>query len=392
MFGGRYMVSKILVVDDEPDLEVLILQKFRRKIRKNEFEFFFARNGLEALEQLKSNEDIDMILTDINMPQMDGLTLLEELLKLPSLTKAVVVSAYGDMSNIRTAMNRGAFDFITKPIDFRDLELTIEKTLSELMLLQKGRRARDTLSALQQEMELAGRLQQSILPRSYPKCQEVSVYAKMVPAKEVGGDFYDFFFIDDDHLGFIIADVSGKGVTAAMFMGVSRTLLRFTALQGKGVNRVLTHVNNLLCVDNELCMFVTVIYAILNVRTGELKYATGGHNPPVKMGLTNRTEILPRTQGIALGVMEGFEFEEGQAMLAPGDLLYLFTDGLSDAENEDHEFYQETRLMALLAGLDQMTPESVVNGVYKAVTDFVGNGPQFDDMTQLAIQYQQPVE
>ena len=136
------MVSKILVVDDEPDLEVLILQKFRRKIRKNEFEFFFAGNGLEALEQLRANEDIDMILTDINMPQMDGLTLLEELLKLPCLTKAVVVSAYGDMDNIRTAMNRGAFDFITKPIDFRDLELTIEKTLSELLVLQKGRKAR----------------------------------------------------------------------------------------------------------------------------------------------------------------------------------------------------------------------------------------------------------
>src|SRR4030042_2774535 len=106
------MTRKILVVDDEPDLEALILQKFRRKIRSSEFEFFFARNGLDALEKLQSHEDIDMVLTDINMPEMDGLTLLEELLKLPTLTKAVVVSAYGDMNNIRTAMNRGAFDFV----------------------------------------------------------------------------------------------------------------------------------------------------------------------------------------------------------------------------------------------------------------------------------------
>jgi sigma-B regulation protein RsbU (phosphoserine phosphatase) len=382
------MVKKILVVDDEPDLEVLILQKFRRKIRKNEFEFFFAGNGFEALEQLKANEGIDMILTDINMPRMDGLTLLEELLKLPCLTKAVVVSAYGDMDNIRTAMNRGAFDFITKPIDFRDLELTIDKTLSELLVLQKGRKARETLSALQQEMALAGRLQQSILPKSYPKCREVSVYAKMVPAKDIGGDFYDFFFIDDDHLGFIIADVSGKGVTAAMFMGVSRTLLRFTALQGTGVDKVLAHVNNLLCVDNELCMFVTVIYAVLNVRTGALKYANGGHNPPVKIALNGSIEILPQTKGIALGVMEGIEFEEGKATILSGDLLYLFTDGMPDAENENHEFYEEKRLMDFLDGLDEVAPASVVNGVYKAVTDFVGNGPQFDDMTQLAIQYQ----
>ena len=382
------MARKILVVDDEPDLEVLILQKFRRKIKNDEFEFFFARNGLEALQQLRAHTDIDMILTDINMPQMDGLTLLEELLKLPCLTKAVVVSAYGDMNNIRTAMNRGAFDFITKPIDFRDLELTIDKTLSEMLILQKGHQARNTLSALQQEMELAGRIQQSILPRSYPECREVSVYAKMVPAKDIGGDFYDFFFIDDDHLGFVIADVSGKGVTAAMFMGISRTLLRFTALQGTGVDKVLSHVNNLLCVDNELSMFVTVIYAVLNIRTGELRYANGGHHPPVKIAMNSSIEILPETRGIALGVMEGIEFEEGRATLVPGDLLYLFTDGMLDAEDKDHEFYEEMRLMEFLGGLDQVTPASVINGVYKAVTDFVGSGPQFDDMTQLAIQYQ----
>ncbi|MCP4024227.1 MAG: response regulator, partial [Desulfobacteraceae bacterium] len=197
------MARKILVVDDEPDLEVLIQQKFRRKIRKKVFEFYFARNGLEALDQLNANDDIDMILTDINMPQMDGLTLLNELLKLPVLAKAVVVSAYGDMDNIRTAMNRGAFDFLTKPIDFSDLEVTIDKTLTELQVLRKGIRARDALSAIQQEMELAARLQQSILPSAYPQCPEISIYGKMVPAKEVGGDFYDFFFIDEDRLGFV---------------------------------------------------------------------------------------------------------------------------------------------------------------------------------------------
>ncbi|MCP3942000.1 MAG: SpoIIE family protein phosphatase [Desulfobacteraceae bacterium] len=388
MFEGMYMVSKILVVDDEPDFEALILQKFRRKIRKNDFEFFFARNGFEALEQLKANGDIDMILTDINMPQMDGLTLLEELLKLPCLTKAVVVSAYGDMDNIRTAMNRGAFDFITKPIDFRDLELTIDKTLSELLILQKGRKAREVLSAMQQEMELAGRLQQSILPHSYPECREVSVCAQMVPAKDIGGDFYDFFVIDDDHLGFIIADVSGKGVTAAIFMGVSRTLLRFTALQGTSVDKVFSHVNNLLCVDNDLCMFVTAIYAILNVKTGELKYANGGHDSPMKIAVDGSIEILPRTKGIALGVMEGVEFEAGRVMLAPGELLYFFTDGMLDAENEAHEFYEVRRLIDFLDGQDQLTPTSLVKGAYKSVTDFVGNGPQFDDMTQLVIQYQ----
>jgi len=382
------MTRKILVVDDEADLEALILQKFRRKIRSNEFEFFFARNGLEALAKLQNHEDIDMILTDINMPEMDGLTLLEELLKLPTLTKAVVVSAYGDMNNIRTAMNRGAFDFVTKPIDFNDLEVTIDKTLKELKALREGRRASDTLNALQQEMELAGRLQQSILPKSYPVREDISMFTKMVPAKDIGGDFFDYFLIDEDHLGIAIADVSGKGVTAAMFMAVSRTLLRFTALQGLDVVAVLAHVNNLLCIDNDMSMFVTVFYGILDMKTGEFRYANGGHFPAIKLSQNRTVEFLPRTRGIALGVMEGMEFEEGSVRLTQGDLLYLFTDGIVEAENTKSEFFEEHRLMDFLRGqLEEISPEKVVNGAQKFVEEFAGDAEQFDDMTQLALQY-----
>src|ERR1051326_5643651 len=125
-------MTKILVADDEPDLETLIKQKFRRQIREHEYEFLFAANGCEALEKLKQNDDVDVVLSDINMPEMDGLTLLTELTALSPLIKAVIVSAYGDMDNIRTAMNRGAFDFITKPVNFEDLELTIEKTIKQV--------------------------------------------------------------------------------------------------------------------------------------------------------------------------------------------------------------------------------------------------------------------
>ncbi|MBI5100611.1 MAG: SpoIIE family protein phosphatase [Nitrospirae bacterium] len=381
------MTKKILVVDDEPDLEELILQKFRRKIRSNEFEFLFARNGLEALAKLQGN-DVDMVLTDINMPEMDGLTLLEELLKLPTLTKAVVVSAYGDMNNIRTAMNRGAFDFVTKPIDFRDLELTIDKTLSELKALKDGRRASDTLNALQQEMELAGRLQQTILPKFCPIRDDMALFTKMAPAKDIGGDFFDYFFIDEDHLGVVIADVSGKGVTAAMFMAVSRTLLRFTALQGTDVVSVLAHVNNLLCIDNDMSMFVTVFYGILDLKKGEFRYANGGHFPAIRMSGDGKIEFLPQTRGIALGVMEGMEFEEGRVGLSDGDLLYLFTDGISEAENPNGEFFETQRLMDYLTGqLIGMTPERIVTGVHNAVKEFAGAAEQFDDMTQLALQY-----
>lgn len=134
-------MAKILVVDDEADLEVLIKQKFRQKIRQNEYEFLFALNGRHALEQLEKNPDIDLVLSDINMPEMDGLTLLTRISEKNSLLKAVIVSAYGDMENIRIAMNRGAFDFVTKPVDFKDLEITIDKTINHVNQLKETLKA-----------------------------------------------------------------------------------------------------------------------------------------------------------------------------------------------------------------------------------------------------------
>ena len=256
-------MPKILVVDDEPDVEHLVLQTFRRRRRSGELSFVFAGNGQEALDALNAEPDIDMILTDINMPVMDGLTLLEQLRDVDSVTKAVVVSAYGDMKNIRTAMNRGAFDFITKPIDREDLQLTVDKTLTHLSLLREALRSHDELIAIRQELDIASRMQQSILPKRFPKTSAYEIFADMCPAKEVGGDFYDFFEVSPTNIGFAVADVSGKGIAAAFFMAVSHTLLRASALAGLTPGECLERVNKLLSVDNDDAMFVTVFYVIL---------------------------------------------------------------------------------------------------------------------------------
>ena len=240
---------KILVVDDEPDLEVLVRQKFRRQVREGRFDLVFARNGAEALEVLARDASINIVLSDINMPVMDGLTLLGKLTGLDRILKAVIVSAYGDMQNIRIAMNRGAFDFVTKPIDFQDLEITINRTLDEILALKRSLQDRAQLNALQQELNIAARIQQSILPRvfpAFPDRTEFDVFAAMTPAKEVGGDFYDFFLIDGERLGFVIGDVSGKGVPAALFMAVTRTLLRATAMQASSAGDCLQYVNKVL--------------------------------------------------------------------------------------------------------------------------------------------------
>jgi YesN/AraC family two-component response regulator len=158
------MPKKILVVDDEQDLEHLVRQKFRQRIRSNELEFLFARNGVDALEKLATNNDVDIVLTDINMPEMDGLTLLLHLQELETLVKPVIISAYGDMENIRIAMNRGAYDFLTKPIDLKDLETTLNKTINDVQILKEALNTRDKFVAIKQELTIARDIQTSSLP------------------------------------------------------------------------------------------------------------------------------------------------------------------------------------------------------------------------------------
>ena len=206
---------KILVVDDEADVEALITQKFRRKVHRKEWNFTFSRNGEEALDVLAHTSEIDIVLSDINMPKMDGLALLQKINEKEMDLRTIVVSAYSDIENIRTAMNNGAFDFITKPINFQDMETTILKSFDNLQEMRNALRSRDDLLILQKELNLAQKIQQSILPNDFNLSKNCDLYAFMKPAKEVGGDFYDFFKLDSEHISCLVADVSGKGVAAA---------------------------------------------------------------------------------------------------------------------------------------------------------------------------------
>ena len=333
------MAYKILIVDDEPDLETLVRQKFRRQVREGRFELDFARDGQEALHKLEQDEGISLVLSDINMPVMDGLTLLSKLEHLDRILKAVMVSAYGDMENIRTAMNRGAFDFVTKPIDFQDLEVTIDKTLNTVEEMRRAAREREELLSLQQELSVAARIQLSILPRTFPAFpdhKDFDIYAEIIPAREVGGDLYDFFEIDEDRIGIAIGDVSGKGVPAAIFMAVTRTLLRATALQKLSTAGCLEYVNKVLVTQSESSMFVTLFYAILNTKTGELEYTCAGHNPPYLFSREGYRTLDP-VGGPMVGALEGMKYEHQQLQMKPGEMLLLYTDGVTEASATENE-------------------------------------------------------
>ena len=376
---------KILVVDDEPDLEQLMLQRMRRDIRAGHYEFVFAQNGIEALERLNENKGIDMVLSDINMPRMDGLTLLEQIPQVDPEVRAVIISAYGDMKNIRTAMNRGAFDFVTKPVDFDDLRVTIERTLRHMDEWREALSLRDKLVSLQRELDVASKIQQSILPTEFPSSAAYDISAKMEPARNVGGDFFDIIRLADGQIGIAVADVSDKGVPAALFMMSSLTQLKGAAIGLGKPGPVLSEVNRLLNEDNETAMFVTVMYAVYDPGDGKLTYANGGHNPPIIVSLDGDSTVLPMTGGIALGVVPDFEYEQTTATLNPGDTLILYTDGVTEAINDEEEEFGLDRLRDLFAGAIPGNPEEVNAAIFKAVHVFANNTPQSDDITCLAL-------
>ena len=381
---------KILVVDDEADMEPMIRQKFRRHIREKTYDFEFAFNGLEALQKIIEIPEIGIVLSDINMPEMDGLTLLTKLkeLKKPGL-KTVIVSAYGDMDNIRTAMNRGAFDFITKPVNFDDLEVTINKTLTEIRSVRRWLTEHDQLVSLQHDLNISREIQQAILPKKFPPFPDepnFDIYASMVAANEVGGDFYDFFKIDKHRLGIVIGDVSGKGISAAIFMAVSRTLIRATGLKGDSVSECMQYVNNLLCKESVSSMFVTVFYGILNTQTGEIEYVNAGHNPPyiLASGEISKVEM---TNGLALGVSDDFIFESKKIQINKGDKLLFFTDGVIEAFNQEETAYGEDRFENFLNENIKFPVESLIKKTFTDVNDFTGSAPQSDDITLLGLSY-----
>jgi len=383
------MPTKILSVDDENDLELLLTQYFRRKIRKGEYEFYFAHNGVEALTMMLQHKDFDIILSDINMPEMDGLTLLTKIneMRNPAL-KCIMVSAYGDMGNIRQAMNNGAFDFATKPIDLDDLSLTIEKAIEQIDYIKQSQQEHSQLESLKTDLAVAGEIQQAILPRVFPPFPEIEsvldIAASMTPAKDVGGDFYDFFRIDDEKIGFVMADVSGKGVPAAIFMAVSRTLIRAIGMQGNQPAETITRANELLCKESVNCMFVTVFYVIYNTKTGEIDYCNAGHNAPYLIHADGNVEALPMSTNCVIGAIEGLSFNAGSLKLENGDMLVLYTDGVNEAVNNALEEYGEQRLYDTLCQMKGKTCRETIDGLSESVKAFADGAPQSDDITLLS--------
>ena len=243
---------------------------------------------------------------------------------------------------------------------------------------------------IERELQIAHEIQMSMVPKIFPPFpdrSEFDIFATLVPAREVGGDLYDFFFMDDDHLCFAVGDVSGKGVPAALFMAVTKTLFRATANgNGSTPGEILTRLNTDICRDNESGMFVTFFCGILNIRTGQVDYSNGGHNLPYYL---RRDGVSPLENfgGISLGLMEQSPYASGRMVLRPGDALLLYTDGVTEAMNPSRTLYSDERLEKFLGTNRSSAPSQIIGDLISDVRHFAGEAPQSDDITLLALHY-----
>lgn len=243
---------------------------------------------------------------------------------------------------------------------------------------------------MESELGIARDIQLGLLPKifpPFPDIPEFGIHALLQSAREVGGDLYDFYRIDDDHVCFVLGDVSGKGVPASLFMAVTMTLVKMTAARGVSPDQILTEVNRQLSRDNASSMFVTLFCAVLHIPSGRLSYANGGHNPPVLLRQGSAPAFLDGTDGILLGAMEDYDYGMAQLQLGPGDGLLLYSDGVTEAMDEEERLFSEERLLEVLAGLPGRSPRETVETVMRQVMAFAGTAPQADDITLMMVRY-----
>lgn len=269
-------------------------------------------------------------------------------------------------------------EFASLSDDINSTVLTLKRYIAE------------AAARIDKELEFAKAIQHSAIPMvfpPYPGHREFDIYATMDTAKEVGGDFYDFYFVGENKLGFLIADVSGKGIPAAMFMMTAKTLIKGYAESGKSVDEVFTIANAKLCESNEAGMFVTAWMGILDITTGLLEFANAGHNPPLVKHADGRFEFLKSKSGFILAGMEGMKYRRNELVLSPGDEIYLYTDGVTEATNAENALYGEERLANLLNTMHGLSGEALCRAVKADIDAFAGDAPQSDDITMLYLKY-----
>jgi phosphoserine phosphatase RsbU/P len=386
--AGRIKASRherILVVDDIDDNRQLLV---RRLEREGFHDVALAADGEEALSLLQA-QPFDLVLLDIMMPKLDGYGVLERLKAEGRLHElpVIVISAHSEIDSVVRCIQLGALDYLPKPFNATLLRARVSASLEQKRLRDQ---VRAHLTRLEAELDAARALQMGMVPRDFPAPSAefpLEIFAMMEPAREVGGDLYDFFPAPDGRFAFLIGDVSGKGVAAAMFMARTKNLFRLASnMASGGVSpaEIVSRVNRELCEGNDAMMFVTLYFGMLDLKTGELAFCNAGHDPPYRLG-NGAAALAEGAQGMALGIDSAWRYETGQLRLARGEALYLYTDGITEAADMMDALFTKQRLEDVLKRETASPPGKLIGAVAEAVKGFAGAAPQSDDITALAI-------
>lgn len=381
--------QKVLIVDDER-LNINVLSD----LLKPDYKIMAAINGFQALKAARSENPPDLILLDVMMPDLDGYEVCRQL-KADESTREIpiiFVTAMGQEADEKKGLELGAVDYITKPISPAIVEARVRTQIERKQHLDELQQAYAIINRqkerMEEELNIGRDIQLSMLPQNFAAFSgesSIQLYAAMQAAREVGGDLYDFFYIDDDHLCVCVGDVSGKGVPAALFMTISKVLIRSRAADDLSPASILTHANDELSANNDAMMFVTVFLAILNIRTGELRYSNGGHNPPYVKRTDGRVERLDQKHGPVLGPLGGIAYKEDCVTLSAGESLVIYSDGVTEAMNPSRALYGDERLAEFLQDDEFIDPKDLITRVVQSVGDFAEGAEQSDDITLLAV-------
>jgi sigma-B regulation protein RsbU (phosphoserine phosphatase) len=399
----------VLVVDDTPaNIQVLM------ETLKDDYRIVAAVNGERALQLAISDPPPDIILLDVMMPEMDGYEVCARL-KADAKTRdipVIFITAMSDAQDETKGLELGAVDYITKPISppvvsarvkshlelkqareiLKNQNVILEQRVAErtkevLELQQVEFDLRAAKEKVENELNIAAQIQKNILPSkfpAYPDRKEFELYALMQPARYVGGDFYDFFFVDDNTLALVMADVSDKGIPAALFMMVSRTLIASLAVDHRSPSIVLEKANNVMCQNNESGMFVTVFLAFYDVLNGNLTASNAGHSAGLIIDPGGASREWAHTHGAALGFMEDLPYKEETMNLEAGQTLFLYTDGVTEAMSPDNELFGLAQLREMLKRKHDLELDKLCTDIEASLSEFQ-QGQQFDDITMLAL-------
>ncbi|GIX06811.1 MAG: fused response regulator/phosphatase [Candidatus Poribacteria bacterium] len=384
------MAERILVVDDEPD----VLDLVELVLAPEGFEVLLAKDGLEALDQARSNRP-ELILLDLSMPGMDGFQVIEKLREDPSTASipVVMLTARAQISDKLRGLSSGADDYITKPFDPDELVERVRAVLARQKrplvsspLLGTLEQWSGEIEQLARHLETAAQIQQGLLPQSLPTVPGFSIGAVLESSLDVSGDFYDFLPLEGDRVGIALADVRGKGIPAALLMVMVRTVIRIVAREVRTPAELVKRVNDFLASETSPELFTTMVYAVLDPRERTLAYCNGGHCYPLLF--RNQGEVLQplTTGGMLVGAFELAEYQYETIALEPGDLLLLYTDGVTEAESPEGEPFGEDRLVQLVRENIRLTPPELCVKVKQTVQAFRSAQAHTDDLTVLAVQ------